>query len=124
MSKAGGPTHTVCQSSTVTERPAPRSIEEHVAQMEVGVDQRLLSCVQRLVYDDELRTKPIENVDEAVRHPVAAPLEEQVDPPCVTLLSRSRILSGHRKSACHSAVSPPPSVEGCDLIDHEPRVVD
>ena len=75
-SMAGGPTRHRLPVEHRHGAPIPTRIEEHVVEMEVGVDQRLRSCVQRLGHDDELRTKPIEDVDEAVRQPVAVPSRE------------------------------------------------
>ena len=91
--------------------PIPTCVEEHVVQMEVGVDQRLLSCVQRTGNVGEPRPKPLEDVGDTGRQPVAVPLDESVDLPRVPLLRAPWILARNRKSACQRA-RPPTTARG------------
>ena len=58
---AGGPTDTVCQSSTVTERPSPRASKSMLSRWRsawISVFSRVCSAPATI---DELRTKPIED---------------------------------------------------------------
>ena len=86
--------------------------EDHVVEVEIGVDQRFRPVVQSLGNGCELGAKAADYRDHCTREAIAVSREKRVDLPAVHLLPGTWVAAGTREVTSRRTITPPARVEG------------